>query len=571
MNTKTKTLIGIMMVAVLLCGSGTGWSQSLPIESPGTITPLLQYQGRLTDPATGAILPNGSYTMSFQLYAAESGGTALWSETKSVPVQGGLFSTILGNTTAINPALFNGQALWLEVWVQGEQLSPRQPVLPVAYAVTALTLAPGATVDSLNVNGNLSVAGNLVGGSHTHAGEAITSGTVADARIASSIARDSEILPTLLEHDGAGSNIDADLLDGNHANAFALSSHVHAGEAITSGIVADARIDPALARDNEILPIVLAGDGNGSGLDADLLDGLHANYFAPSSHAHSGEQITSGTIADARIAANLARDNEILPIVLAGDGSGSGLDADLLDGYHANAFALSSHVHAGEAITSGIVADARIAATLARDNEILPIVLAGDGSGSGLDADLLDGYHANAFSLASHLHDDRYVKKTGDTMSGTLTVPQINYTTDHISYYMVGGEGFLPASNVPYSNSYGNGGAYLISGFGAIAASVNLPQNAKVLEFTVYFYDNSKYDVTVDLEFLSSSGGYYIMAEVASTGIPGYYSATVKNISYPTIDNNTRPYSIRAWSDNWDSSYLRIMAAKITYSMNSVP
>lgn len=55
-----------------------------------------------------------------------------------------------------------------------------------------------------------------------------------------------------------------------------------------------------------------------------------------------------------------------------------------------------------------------------------------DGSGSGLDADLLDGQHASAFALSSHNHDDRYytetesdnrfVNVTGDTMTGRLTM-----------------------------------------------------------------------------------------------------------------------------------------------------
>lgn len=43
------------------------------------------------------------------------------------------------------------------------------------------------------------------------------------------------------------------------------------------------------------------------------------------------------------------------------------------------------------------MAESRIAATIARDSEILPTVLASDGAGSGLDADLLDGNDASAF------------------------------------------------------------------------------------------------------------------------------------------------------------------------------
>jgi hypothetical protein len=38
-----------------------------------------------------------------------------------------------------------------------------------------------------------------------------------------------------------------------------------------------------------------------------------------------------------------------------------------------------------------VAADAQIPATIARDSEIMPTVLANDGTGSGLDVDKLDG------------------------------------------------------------------------------------------------------------------------------------------------------------------------------------
>ncbi len=122
--------------------------------------------------------------------------------------------------------------------------------------------------------------------------------------------------------------------DHDHTGIYAADSHVHAGEDITSGIVADARIAATIARDSEIMPTVLANDGTGSTLDADVLDGQHASDFAASSHGHSGVDITSGIVADTYIAATIARDSEITPTVLANDGAGSTLDADLLDGQH---------------------------------------------------------------------------------------------------------------------------------------------------------------------------------------------------------------------------------------------
>ena len=58
--------------------------------------------------------------------------------------------------------------------------------------------------------------------------------------------------------------------------AVSLTGHAHSGAEITSGTVAEPRLDATLARDSEILPTVLAGDGPGSTLDADTLDGLQA-------------------------------------------------------------------------------------------------------------------------------------------------------------------------------------------------------------------------------------------------------------------------------------------------------
>ncbi|MCP4663726.1 MAG: hypothetical protein GY856_50725 [bacterium] len=80
---------------------------------------------------------------------------------------------------------------------------------------------------------------------------------------------------------------------------------------------------------------------------------------------------------------------------------------------------LDSQTHAGEDVTSGTVGESFVDAAIARDSEILPTVLAGDGSGSTLDADLLDGNDASAFLPAGA---DAWVDESGDTMTGTLVL-----------------------------------------------------------------------------------------------------------------------------------------------------
>lgn len=68
--------------------------------------------------------------------------------------------------------------------------------------------------------------------------------------------------------------------------------------------------------------------------------------------------------------------------------SGGGGMALRVDG---TSVSLLGHTHSGGEIVSGIVAESHIASTLARDSEVMTLVLAGDGSGSTLDADRLDG------------------------------------------------------------------------------------------------------------------------------------------------------------------------------------
>lgn len=122
----------------------------------------------------------------------------------------------------------------------------------------------------------------------------------------------------------------------------------------------------------EILTALKTVDGTGSSLDADLLDGYHATALAGTA------EVAAGTI---------------LAKLLTVDGTGTGLDADLLDGQHGTAFAAVGHTHTGYAGTAEVTA-----------GTILAKLLTEDGTGSGLDADLLDGQHAAAFAGTAHTH-----------------------------------------------------------------------------------------------------------------------------------------------------------------------
>ena len=93
----------------------------------------INYQGKLTD-SDGKPL-TGTYNMTFYLFTALSGGSAIWSENHpSVQATDGIYSVQLGGLT---PNLFESSQLYLEVEVGGETLVPRQQLTSTAFALKA--------------------------------------------------------------------------------------------------------------------------------------------------------------------------------------------------------------------------------------------------------------------------------------------------------------------------------------------------------------------------------------------------------------------------------------------------
>jgi hypothetical protein len=104
----------------------------------GPVPLLLNYQGRLTDPA--GVPLDTTVTMKFAI--VDAGGTPLgWTETQSVAVQGGFFSVLLGSATPLPVGLFSGPPLdagaparFLAVTVNDEPLLPNRRIVSVPYA-----------------------------------------------------------------------------------------------------------------------------------------------------------------------------------------------------------------------------------------------------------------------------------------------------------------------------------------------------------------------------------------------------------------------------------------------------
>ncbi len=131
------------------------------IQAAAAINSRISYQGVLKE---GGSAVTGTRNMTFRLYSNDTCTIQAGSDIVKTGVQvtNGLFNTMLD----VNPSYFNGQGLWLRVWVGGTQVVACQEILAVPYA---LSLRPGAQVVGEQINWNAIYASNTATTDYSYA------------------------------------------------------------------------------------------------------------------------------------------------------------------------------------------------------------------------------------------------------------------------------------------------------------------------------------------------------------------------------------------------------------------
>jgi hypothetical protein len=187
-GTKTGFVIGCVLLVLTVVVTG-----SFSAEIPRRIN----YQGKLTDGATGSPLP-GSHDIDFGIYDDPGAGTLLWSESQTVSADSaGVFFAILGSVTPIDVSF--DSPVWLEVEVDGEALWPRREMVSVPFSFRASEADHTERADSL---------GGFAAGDFVRQGE-------------------TSVITSEMIVDGTGSGLDADMVDSLNADAFADTGHTH--------------------------------------------------------------------------------------------------------------------------------------------------------------------------------------------------------------------------------------------------------------------------------------------------------------------------------------------------------
>lgn len=232
-------------------------------------------------------------------------------------------------------------------------------------AVTTAKLADSAVTSGKIADGTI-VADDL-------ASDAVTTPKIADGAVTSAKIADGTIVAGDLAADAVTT---AKIADGQVTSAK-LANMAQAtvkGRAAGAGTGAPSDLSAA-----QLVAVVATADGAASGLDADLLDGNHAAAFAAAAHTHSTSEIADTSVTNAKLATMNAATvkgrasgagsgaptdlsaAQLVAIVTGGDGAGTGLDADLLDGNHAAAFAAAAHAHGTSEISDDAVTNAKLA------------------------------------------------------------------------------------------------------------------------------------------------------------------------------------------------------------------
>ncbi len=133
----------------------------LGVVLAGCMGPQFTYQGVLTDASGNPV--SGTVNITYRIFNAVTGGTALHSESESVTLADGRFDSVVGPTGVaggLSPKDL-AQPLWIELQIGNgtitETLTPRQRLYGAPYA---FTLMPG-TVISSTMNETLHGAGGI--------------------------------------------------------------------------------------------------------------------------------------------------------------------------------------------------------------------------------------------------------------------------------------------------------------------------------------------------------------------------------------------------------------------------
>lgn len=152
------------------------------LEAHAEVPARVNFSARLVN---GTTVFDGPVRVDLRLFRGLDDNTSIWTETHSTTAEAGLVSLAMGEKTPLDATVIDGNALYLEVTVDGTALSPRLAIGSAPYAMlagraeTAAKLSKSACIRVFKPSGELKTqtvycpAGHIViGGGCTTGGTA---------------------------------------------------------------------------------------------------------------------------------------------------------------------------------------------------------------------------------------------------------------------------------------------------------------------------------------------------------------------------------------------------------------
>ncbi|HVZ66923.1 MAG TPA: hypothetical protein VG917_01545 [Patescibacteria group bacterium] len=155
MPRSAHKLVLVLTILLLIVGQTYLITTPKAFAADG-INKQINFQGKVVN-SNGTNVADGSYNFVFKIYSTPSGGSPIWTETRSggnqVQVQAGIFRVSLGSVQSLPGSVnFNSDSLYLGIEFNGDgEMTPRVRFASVPYAFNAGTVN-GLTVT--NTSGN---------------------------------------------------------------------------------------------------------------------------------------------------------------------------------------------------------------------------------------------------------------------------------------------------------------------------------------------------------------------------------------------------------------------------------
>ena len=207
-----------------------------------TVPDLIPVQGVLSDDAGDPV--DGATDITFSLYAAQTGGAALWTDTfAGVDVADGFFTVYLGSGDELDFAsLITSPEIWLGMTVESDPEMNRIQLATVPFAIEAQVCQAVGSLTEADINTNFAAAAHnhdadYAPSSHTHAWSTITS---MPAGFADGV-DDVDDTVVWSEISGIVGTAASTVAAGNHNHD---ATYVNEGQAnsITTGMITDSQV-----------------------------------------------------------------------------------------------------------------------------------------------------------------------------------------------------------------------------------------------------------------------------------------------------------------------------------------